>query len=40
MGQERCLSGILSVMYRKLTIIIGAATDFAEGRKKHPKNVS
>ena len=34
-GQERCLSGLLSVMYRKLTRIIGAATNFAEGRIKH-----
>jgi hypothetical protein len=37
MGQERCLSGLLSVMYRKLTRIIGAATKFAEGRIKHNK---
>jgi hypothetical protein len=29
--------GILSVMYQNLTRIIGAATDFAEGRIKHPK---
>jgi isocitrate/isopropylmalate dehydrogenase len=35
MGQERCLSGLLSVMYRKLTRIIGTATKFAEGRIKH-----
>jgi hypothetical protein len=40
MGQERCSFSILSVMYRKLTKIISAAPDFAEGRKKHRKNVS
>jgi hypothetical protein len=37
MGQVWCLSGFLSVMYRKLTSIIGAATNFAKGRIKHNK---
>ena len=40
MGKERCLSGLLSVMYRKLIRIIGAVTNFAEGRIKHSKRSS